>query len=72
MTEHVQRDKNNSFHFLGVWEETWQARATQARDAERYFIRLRQQGCSRDEAAALVIQSLAKSALSEDAAPAPS
>ena len=58
MTEHVQRDESRPFHFLGVWEETWQARATHACDAERYFICLRQQGCSRDEAAALVVQSL--------------
>lgn len=60
MTEYVQCDESRPFHFLGVWEETWQARATQAWNAERYFTRLRQQGCSRDEAAALVVQSLTK------------
>lgn len=58
MTEHSQLDESRPFHFLGVWEETWQACAAQAWNAERYFTRLRQQGCSRDEAAALVVQSL--------------
>lgn len=66
MIDHSQRDEKKPFHFLGVWEETWQVRATQARNAERYFARLRQRGYSRDEAAALVVQALTKKPVSED------
>ena len=45
--------------FLGVWEEEWHTRATIASKAERYRAWLRAQGCSRDEAAELVVRFLA-------------
>jgi hypothetical protein len=66
MTDHTERAENKPFHFLGVWGEAWQVRATLARNAERYFALLRQRGCSRDEAAALVVQSLVEMPCSEE------
>ncbi len=66
MTDHTERAEHKPFHFLGVWGEAWQVRATLARNAERYFALLRQRGCSRDEAAALVVQSLVEPSCSEE------
>lgn len=44
--------------FLGVWEETWCARARLAGQAERYRVWLREQGCSREQAAAMTVHLL--------------
>jgi aminoglycoside phosphotransferase (APT) family kinase protein len=43
---------------LGVWEETWNARARLAGQAERYRVWLREQGCSRDQAATMTVHFL--------------
>ncbi len=50
--------KSEDAGFLGVWEETWCARARLAGQAERYRIWLREQGCSRDQAAAMTVHLL--------------
>ena len=42
----------------GVWEETWCARAQLACQAERYRAWLREQGCSRDQAATMAVRLL--------------
>lgn len=44
--------------FSGVWEEKWCARARLAWQAERYRIWLREQGCSRDQAATMAVRLL--------------
>ncbi len=44
--------------FCGVWEETWCARARLAAQAERYRVWLREQGCSREQAAAMAVRLL--------------
>jgi len=44
--------------FSGVWEETWCARARLACQAERYRTWLREQGCSRDQAATMAVRLL--------------
>lgn len=70
MTDNTKRAENRPVHFLGVWGEAWQVRATLARNTERYFALLRQRGCSRDEAAALVVRSLVETPRSEETASA--
>ncbi len=52
------KDSGDSVEFLGVWEDTWYARARLARQAERYRIWLREQGCSRDQAAEMAVRLL--------------
>jgi hypothetical protein len=42
----------------GVWEETWCVRARLAAQAERYRAWLREQGCSRDQAATMAVRLL--------------
>lgn len=55
--------------FLGVWEDTWYARARMARQAERYRVWLREQGCSREQAAEMAVRFLM--AREPDAPPQP-
>ena len=52
-------ERYESIGFLGVWDEEWRARATIARQAERYRTWLRIQGCTRDEAAEIAARFLA-------------
>ncbi len=58
MTDLCERRHEGTTEFLGVWEESWYARARQARQAERYRVWLRQQGYSRDEAAQMATRFL--------------
>ncbi|HEY7348516.1 MAG TPA: hypothetical protein VH599_09405 [Ktedonobacterales bacterium] len=52
------RGSEEPIGFSGVWEETWCARARLAWQAERYRAWLREQGCSRDQAAEMAIRLL--------------
>jgi hypothetical protein len=45
---------------IGVWEEAWQNRAVQERQAERYRVWLSSQGSSRERAAERAVRMLAK------------
>ena len=58
--------------FSGVWEETWCARARLAAQAERYRVWLREQGCSRDQAATMAVRLLLASEPDAPAQPNPS
>ena len=44
---------------IGVWEEAWQNRAVQERQAERYRVWLSSQGSSRERAAERAVRMLA-------------
>jgi hypothetical protein len=52
------KEREEYIGFLGVWEDTWYARARLARQAERYCAWLREQGCSRDQAAEMAVRLL--------------
>ena len=58
VTGFSERCDEEHIGFTGVWEETWCARARLEWQAERYRVWLREQGCSREQAAAMTVRLL--------------
>jgi hypothetical protein len=56
----INKDRPSTGTIVGVWEESWQGRALQERQAERYRVWLSSQGRSRDRAAERTVRMLAK------------